>query len=176
MSGSVGATARAVCRPSVSSHTDACIHVFVGGRWDSFSTLEKRCWGCAGWRAQPARELESDGATARAVCRPSVSSHTDALHTCWRGQSTRPIFDHRETVMGAVPAGAHSLRESRGAMAVRRRQCLLIACRCLTTTMWPTRNQQTPYQCAHRMQISSTYRHESLKSHAKTARCLSKAS
>ena len=108
--------------------------------------------------------MESDGATARAVCRPSVSSHTDALHTCWRAQSTRPIFDHRETVMGAVPAGAHSLRESRGAMAVRRRQCLLIACRCLTTTMWPTRNQQTPYQCAHRMQISSTYRHESRRS------------
>ena len=22
------------------------------------------------------------------------------LHTCWRGRSTRPIFDHRETVMG----------------------------------------------------------------------------
>ena len=30
-------------------------------------------------------------------------------------------FDHRETVMGATSAGAHSLRESRGAMAVRRR-------------------------------------------------------
>ena len=80
----------------------------------------------------------------------------------WR--SMGQIFDHRETVMGAVPAGAHSLRESRGAMAVRRRLCLLIACRCLTSTMWPTRNQQTPYQCAHRMQISSTYRHESRRS------------
>jgi hypothetical protein len=31
------------------------------------------------------------------------------------------IFDHRETVMGAAPAGAHSLRENRRAMARRRR-------------------------------------------------------
>ena len=43
------------------------------------------------------------------------------LHTCWRGRSMGPIFDHRETVMGAALAGAHSLRESRGAMARRRR-------------------------------------------------------
>jgi hypothetical protein len=47
---------------------------------------------------------------------------------------------------------------------------------CLASTLWPTHNQQTPCQCAHRMQISSTHRHEALKSHAKTARCLSKAS
>ena len=37
-----GATARAVCRPSVSGHTDACTHVGAGGRWDRFSTIEKR--------------------------------------------------------------------------------------------------------------------------------------
>jgi hypothetical protein len=43
------------------------------------------------------------------------------LHTCWRGRSMGQIFDHRETVMGAALAGAHSLRESRGAMARRRR-------------------------------------------------------
>ena len=30
-------------------------------------------------------------------------------------------LDHRETVMGSALAGAHSLRESRGAMARRRR-------------------------------------------------------
>ena len=43
------------------------------------------------------------------------------LHTCWRGRSMGPIFDHRETVMGSALAGAHSLRESRRAMARRRR-------------------------------------------------------
>jgi hypothetical protein len=43
------------------------------------------------------------------------------LHTCWRGRSMGQIFDHRETVMGSALAGAHSLRESRGAMARRRR-------------------------------------------------------
>jgi hypothetical protein len=43
------------------------------------------------------------------------------LHTCWCGRSMGQIFDHRETVMGSALAGAHSLRESRGAMARRRR-------------------------------------------------------
>ena len=76
-------------------------------------------------------------------------------------------------VMGAAPARAHSLRESRGAMAVRRRRCSLIACRCLTTTTWPTRNQQTPYQCAHRMQISTSYRHESRRSASEVCLCKS---
>ena len=101
----------------------------------------------------------SVGATARAVWRSwGIGSHMLA-----RAVDTADFRPSRNGD-GAVPAGAHSLRESRGAMAVRRRQCLLIACRCLTTTMWPTRNQQTPYQCAHRMQISSTYRHESRRS------------
>ena len=46
--------------------------------------------------------------------------HTDGC-THVRGWSMGQIFDHRETVMGAALAGAHSLRESRGAMARRRR-------------------------------------------------------
>jgi len=32
----------AVCRPWVSGHTDACTHVGAGGRWDRFSSIEKR--------------------------------------------------------------------------------------------------------------------------------------
>jgi hypothetical protein len=71
--------------------------------------------------AQAARVWEGDGATAQAVCRPWVSGSHRCLHTCWRGRSMGQIFDHRETVMGAALAGAHSLRESRGAMARRRR-------------------------------------------------------
>jgi hypothetical protein len=77
--------------------------------------------GCARWRAQPARVSGSDGATAQAVCRPWVSGSHRWLHTCWRGRSMGQIFDHRETVMGSALAGAHSLRESRGAMARWRR-------------------------------------------------------
>ena len=73
-----GPTARAFCRSRVSGHTDACTHVGVGGRWDRFSSIEKRRWDCAGCGAQSARVWEGDGATARAVCRPWVSGHTDA--------------------------------------------------------------------------------------------------
>ena len=50
-----------------------------------------------------------------------IGSHR-CLHTSGRGRAVGQIFDHRETVMGAALAGAHSLRESRRAMARRRRQ------------------------------------------------------
>ena len=50
-----------------------------------------------------------------------MRSCTGSTYTCWRGRSMGQIFDHRETVMGAALAGAHSLRESRGAMARRGR-------------------------------------------------------
>jgi hypothetical protein len=40
---------------------------------------EKLCWDCAGGSAPSARVSESNGATAQAVCRPCVSSHTDAF-------------------------------------------------------------------------------------------------
>ena len=108
-------------RSRVSGHTDACTQVDAGGRWGRFWTIEKRRWDCAGCRAQSARVWEGDGATAQAVCRPWVSGSHRCLHTYWRGRSMGQIFDHRETVMGAALAGAHSLRESRGAMARRRR-------------------------------------------------------
>jgi hypothetical protein len=142
--------------PSVSGHTDACTHVGVGGRWDRFSSIEKRrrelsrlprtvCESVGerwrdgagslpdlrypvtpmlahmlaravdgtdfrasrsgggserGCRAQPARVWESDGATARAVCRTlGIRSHR-CLHTCWRGRSMGQIFEHREAVTG----------------------------------------------------------------------------
>ena len=84
----------------IQSHTDACTHVGAVVRWDRFSTIEKRRWGCAGCHAPSARVRESDDATARAVCRPSVSVHTDACTQSWRGRSMRQIFDHPETVMG----------------------------------------------------------------------------
>jgi hypothetical protein len=68
-------------------------------------------------RAQSARVPESDGTMARAGCRTSRFRPPRSLHAYWCGRATRPIFDHRETVMGATLAGAHSLRESRRAMA-----------------------------------------------------------
>jgi len=47
-------------------------------------------------------------------------NHRDACtHHCVG--PTPPIFDCRETVMGAAPAGAHSMRECRGAMVRQRR-------------------------------------------------------
>ena len=79
--------------------------------------------GYACWRAQCARVWEGDGATARAVCRPSVSSHAHrCLHPYFRGRSMGQISDHRETVMGAMPAGAHSVRECGRATTRRRGQ------------------------------------------------------
>ena len=85
----------------IQSHTDACTHVGAVVRWDRFSTIEKRRWGCAGCHAPSARVRESDDATARAVCRPSVSVHTDACTQSWRRRSVDcQIFDHPETVMG----------------------------------------------------------------------------
>ena len=59
---------------------------------------ENRCWDCAGGGAQSARRSESDGATARAVCRSWVSIR--CMHACWHGKFTWPILDCRETVMG----------------------------------------------------------------------------
>jgi hypothetical protein len=127
--------------------------------------------GCAGWRAQLARVSETDGATARAVCRPSVSGHTHACtHVGAGGRWDRlSTFEKRETVMG-LRRLTRTVCESLGERWRDGAGC------CLASTLWPTHNQQTPCQYAHRMQISSTHRHESLKSHAKTARCLSKAS
>ncbi len=91
--------------------------------------------------------------------------------TLWRGprRSTRLIFDHRETVMGLRLCRrlARTVCERLGERWRDGAGC------CLTSALWPPRNQQTPYQYAHRMQISSTHRDESLKSHAKTARGLS---
>ena len=88
-----------VARPWVSGHTDACMHVGVGGRWDRFSTIEKRRRECAGSRAQSGRVPESDGATARAGCQTlGIQSHR--LRTCWRGRSMGPIFDRREAAAG----------------------------------------------------------------------------
>jgi len=66
---------------------------------------------------------ESRGAMARRrrqFADLGYPGHTDGC-THVRGWSMGQIFDHRETVMGAALAGAHSLRESRGAMARRRR-------------------------------------------------------
>ena len=56
-------------------------------------------------RAQSLGVSESDGATARAVCRSWDTRSLGCLHTCWRGRSTRSIFDHRESVMGPRPRG-----------------------------------------------------------------------
>ncbi len=89
-----------VARPWVSSHTDACAHVGVGGQWDRFSTVEKRRRECAGCRARSGRVAESDGATARAGCQTSIFRPPWSLHAYWHGRSMRPIFDHREAAAG----------------------------------------------------------------------------
>jgi hypothetical protein len=86
--------------PWVSGHTDACMHVGVGGRWDRFSTIEKRRREYAGCRARSARVPESDGATVRAGCRTLGIRSQRCLYACWRGRSMGPIFDHREAAAG----------------------------------------------------------------------------
>ena len=112
-----------VARPWVSSHTDACMHVGVGGRWDRFSTVEKRRRECAGCRARSARVPGSDGATARAGCQTSIFRPPWSLHAYWRGRSMGPIFDHRETGTAVLArAGAlHGLGEWPRAIARRGR-------------------------------------------------------
>ena len=121
----------------IQSHTDACTHVGAVVRWDRFSTIEKRRWGCAGCHAPSARVRESDDATARAVCRPSVSVHTDACTQSWRGRSVDgQIFDHPETVMGlrrlarAVCEGVRArLHDGAGSLLTLG----IRSCRCLHT-------------------------------------------
>ena len=77
--------------PRVSGHTDACTHVGEGGRSDRFSSIEKRRRERAGRRAPPERVWESDGTTARAVCRTfGIRSHR-CLHAYWRGRSKEQI-------------------------------------------------------------------------------------
>ena len=63
VSESDSATSQAVWLPLFSGCTDGCTHLSVGGGLHRFSGIEKRCWDCAGGRAQSARVLES--ATAR---------------------------------------------------------------------------------------------------------------
>ena len=70
VSESDSATSQAVWLPLFSGCTDGCTHLSVGGGLHRFSGIEKRCWDCAGGRAQSARVLES--ATAQAVCGPWV--------------------------------------------------------------------------------------------------------
>ena len=72
VSGSDGATSRAVWLHLVPGCTDACTQVGLGGGLDRFSGIVKRCWDCAGGRAQSARVSGSDGATAQAMCLPCV--------------------------------------------------------------------------------------------------------
>ena len=103
----------------IQSHTDACTHVGAVVRWDRFSTIEKRRWGCAGCHAPSARVRESDDATARAVCRPSVSVHTDACTQVGAGRRWSD-FGPSGNGDGDAPAGACSLRGCESAMARRR--------------------------------------------------------
>jgi hypothetical protein len=107
--------------PWVSSHTDACIHVGVGGRWDRFSTIEKRRREYAGCRAQSARVPESNARRCGQVAGPWVSGHTDA---CAHFDAGGRWTDFRPSINGggSVRAAAHSLRECGGAMAQWRGQ------------------------------------------------------
>ena len=151
-----------------------CLHACSRGWWarQIFEHQKRWCDGASGG-AQSARVLESDGATARAVCRPWVTGHTETcshlgasgghdichreqvLGLCrwrrtvsakvgerWRdGAGSLPILGFnpmharmlaREVYVpdfrlsrngdGTVPAAAHSLRECRAAMARRRGQ------------------------------------------------------
>jgi len=73
-------------------------------------------------RAQSARVPESDGATARAVCRTlGIRSHR-CLHACWRGRSMGPIFDHREAAAGVSRPPRTACDGCGRAMAQRRGQ------------------------------------------------------
>jgi hypothetical protein len=73
-----GATAQAVCGPWVFPVTPMRVHILARAVDVTDFATEKWCWDCAGGRAQSARVSESDCATGQAVCRPCVSSHTDA--------------------------------------------------------------------------------------------------
>ena len=108
----------------IRSHTDACTLVVaraVDGT--DFRQSGTGDGGCAGWRAQSARVWGSVGATARAVCRPWVSGHTDAC-THVGAESRRDRFlSIEQTVVGVCPGRRKvCLREHRRAMARRRRQ------------------------------------------------------
>jgi hypothetical protein len=108
--------------PWVSGHTDACMHVGVGGRWDRFSTIEKRRRECAGCRAQSARVPQSDGATARAGCRTLGYPVTPMLACMLAWAVDGTDFRPSRSGGGSVRAAAHGLRECRGAMERRRGQ------------------------------------------------------
>ena len=73
-----GATAQAVCGPWVFPVTPLRAHILARAVDVTDFATEKWCWDCAGGRAQSARVSESDCETGQAVCRPCVSSHTDA--------------------------------------------------------------------------------------------------
>ena len=89
VSESDGATSQAVWLPLVSGCTDGCTHLSVGGGLHRFSGIEKRCWDCAGGRAQSARVLESATARRRRLCAGlgCFQSHR-CVRTSWRGRWT----------------------------------------------------------------------------------------
>ena len=152
-----------------------------------------RCWHTC-WRGRSRRPILDHRDTAMGLCRLARTVCAHSLRAC-RGAMARRRGQLAVPRYPVTPMLAHMLaravdgtdfrpsRNGDGGCAGWRAQSASLGERwrdgagcCLTSTLWRTRNQQTPYQCAHRMQISSTHRHESLKSHAKTTRCLSKAS
>ena len=101
----------------IHARTDACTQVGASGRWSDFrpsrhgdGAAHKLAWVVGARQifrhremvlglCRAARVSESDGATAQAVCRPCVSSHTDACsHLGAGGGCDR--FCHREIVLG----------------------------------------------------------------------------
>jgi hypothetical protein len=89
VSESDGATSQAVWLPLGSGCTDGCTHLGVGGGLHRFSGIEKRCWDCAGGRAQSARVLESAMARRRRLCAGlgCFQSHR-CVCTSWHGRWT----------------------------------------------------------------------------------------
>ena len=121
VSESDGATAQAVCRPCVSSHTDACSHLGAGGGCDRFCHREI-VLGLCRWKrtvGESVGEQWCDGAgRVPTLCFQSHRCILACSHLGTGGGWDR--FCHREMVLG-VPVEAHRRRECRGAMARRRR-------------------------------------------------------
>ncbi len=95
------ATARPFCRPWVSGHADACTHRGAQG-------LMRPIYNHRRWKKDfapsvepPVARVEKFGQPGKiAGSRCGCGSGVGHGARKWRGRSTRPIFDHRETAAG----------------------------------------------------------------------------
>ena len=112
--------------PALGIRSHRCLHPYWRGQAVDGTYFGPSRNGDAGLhrlpRAQSARVWESDGATARAVCRPWVTGLTDACTHVVAPAVDGADFGPSRNGNGAASAATHSLRECGRAMARRRGQ------------------------------------------------------